>query len=466
MDVDTPLSTLSYPLIAGYRIGEQIGGGGFSRVFRAIDDAKGRVAACKVVNLDGQDGFAPSRKDLQKEVQVHKSLKSSNILEFLHYELLESGKTQYVPGLYMLLELAVGGDLFDKIAPDVGVPEDLAKFYFAQLHAAVAFIHSKGVAHRDLKPENLLLAANGNLKLSDFGLCAVYKYKGKKRLLSGRCGSLPYVAPELGGQGGYEAEPVDVWGMGIVLVTMLVGNTPWDEPSETTSPEYRAYLAGQLWEYEPWNKICGAARDLVKKLLAVDPSCRIHLDDIPSHTWCLTPSQLTREQLPEALTQGLRSTGMMAVADPTFKDASYAVHRSQRVFGDSQWGSQWNQQESQFMRGTGNLTQGGDYDATTTRFWLNLSPGDAYKVVLSYLATQLPEEGIAARGTYIRVSKAAGSRSVRGTLLFQESDTHAASGQTLVSMRREKGSILHWRAFWWTVVRAPQLECHIVRGDS
>lgn len=58
-------------------------------------------------------------------------------------------------------------------------------------------MHNKGVAHRDIKPENLLLAANGNLKISDFGLCAVFKYKGKERTLSGRCGSLPYVAPEV-----------------------------------------------------------------------------------------------------------------------------------------------------------------------------------------------------------------------------------------------------------------------------
>jgi serine/threonine-protein kinase Chk1 len=68
------------------------------------------------------------------------------------------------------------------------------------------------------------LAANGNLKITDFGLCAVYKYKGKERLLSGRCGSLPYVAPELGSAGGYSAEPVDIWGMGVVLFTMLVGS--------------------------------------------------------------------------------------------------------------------------------------------------------------------------------------------------------------------------------------------------
>lgn len=81
-----------------------------------------------------------------------------------------------------------------------------------------------------------MLAANGNLKLTDFGLCAVYRYKGKERTLSGRCGSMPYVAPEvsreldpvlipqLGEAGGYAAEPVDVWGMGIVLFTMLVGS--------------------------------------------------------------------------------------------------------------------------------------------------------------------------------------------------------------------------------------------------
>ena len=84
------------------------------RVFRAIDDVHSKVAACKVVNLfiSPSLGYGtPNVKELQKEVQVHKSLKHAYILEFLHSEVVESG----VPGLYMLLELAVGGDLFDKI---------------------------------------------------------------------------------------------------------------------------------------------------------------------------------------------------------------------------------------------------------------------------------------------------------------------------------------------------------------
>lgn len=105
------------------------------------------------------------------------------------------------------------------------------------------YIHREGVCHRDLKPENIMLDAAGVLKISDFGLCSVYKLKesGKTRLLSERCGSLPYIAPEacisrlspvhevstafkLAGNSPYKAEPIDVWGIGVILFTMLVGS--------------------------------------------------------------------------------------------------------------------------------------------------------------------------------------------------------------------------------------------------
>jgi serine/threonine-protein kinase Chk1 len=126
---------LKYPVVHGYRIGEEIGGGGFSkyihprhypyqadsdRVFRAIDDTNSKVAACKVVNLFISPSLGvgtPNIKELQKEVQVHKSLKNQYILEFLHSEILDKEKEKegWIPGLYLILELAVGGDLFDKI---------------------------------------------------------------------------------------------------------------------------------------------------------------------------------------------------------------------------------------------------------------------------------------------------------------------------------------------------------------
>ncbi|WVR08050.1 hypothetical protein IAU60_005095 [Kwoniella sp. DSM 27419] len=481
MDVEE--GSLRYPLIHGYRIGEEIGGGGFSKVFRAIDDAHSLIAACKVVNLFISPTLGhgtPNVKELQKEVQVHKALRNPYILEFIHSEVVEKDRERegYVPGLYMVLELAVGGDLFDKIAPDVGVPEDLAKFYFAQMASGMEYIHSKGIAHRDLKPENLLLAANGNLKISDFGLCAVFRHKGKTRLLSGRCGSLPYVAPELGGPAGqgYAAEPVDIWGMGVVLYTLLVGNTPWDEPSDN-SPEFCAYRTGEILSYDPWTRIRGQTRAILLAMLTLNPNERITMEQIKTHPWCMTPSQLSREQIPDALTQGLRSTGMMAIADPSFGSSAsqaYAASRSQRVMTESQWGSQFNQQESQFMRMTGNITQSGDLNTSTTRFWLQLSPAHALQLMTQYLQSELGEDNVQPRqsrsdpagGGYIRIVKPAGAKSVQGVVVVKGSDALSQEGQSLVNMRREKGSILHWRAFWWTIVRNQHIEQYVVRGDQ
>lgn len=106
--------------------------------------------------------------------------------------------------------------------PDVGMPAWEAQRYFKQLLSAVEYLHSRGVAHRDLKPENLLLDENDNLKVTDFGMATVYRLQGKERCLDKRCGTLPYVAPEVLTRP-YHAEPADVWSCGIILVAMLAG---------------------------------------------------------------------------------------------------------------------------------------------------------------------------------------------------------------------------------------------------
>lgn len=97
-----------------------------------------------------------------------------------------------------------------------------AQKYFKQLISAVEYLHSKGIAHRDLKPENLLLDENDNLKVSDFGLATIYRFRGKERCLEKRCGTLPYVAPEVLLHP-YHAEPADIWSCGIILVALLAG---------------------------------------------------------------------------------------------------------------------------------------------------------------------------------------------------------------------------------------------------
>jgi len=97
-----------------------------------------------------------------------------------------------------------------------------AQKYFRQLISGVEYLHSRGVTHRDLKPENLLLDDNDNLKISDFGLATIFSMQGKERLLEKKCGTLPYVAPEVLVRP-YHAEPADVWSCGIILVALLAG---------------------------------------------------------------------------------------------------------------------------------------------------------------------------------------------------------------------------------------------------
>ena len=85
------------------------------------------------------------------------------------------------------------------------------------------YLHEKGVVHRDIKPENLLLTEGEVLKLSDFGLATVFRHNDKERLLERRCGTMPYIAPEVLCKSRYNAMPADTWSCGMVLLAMLVG---------------------------------------------------------------------------------------------------------------------------------------------------------------------------------------------------------------------------------------------------
>ncbi|KAE8220298.1 hypothetical protein CF319_g6157 [Tilletia indica] len=164
---------------------------------------------------------------LQKEVHIHRVLRHDAILRFLGAEevrTVDGSPSVAAAGLYIVLELAPGGDLFDRIPPFSGLDEDAARKYFRQLYSGLAYMHRHGVAHRDIKPENLLLGADGRLKISDFGCCTIYRYQGKERVLHGPCGTLPYMPPE-SLTGGYRGEAFDVWSAGAILFTLLAGGT-------------------------------------------------------------------------------------------------------------------------------------------------------------------------------------------------------------------------------------------------
>lgn len=193
------------------------------------------------------------------------------------------------------MELADGGDLFDKIESDAGVGENIAHVYFTQLVKGIAYMHTKGVAHRDIKPENILLSETGDLKLADFGLATLFQYEGKRKLCTTACGSPPYTAPEVANcdtkammrsGGGYSGDLVDIWSCGVVLFVLLAGNTPWDEPKDT-SYEFHEYITsnGRPEGDELWERLPPGTLSLLRGMMRVDVSARFSLETVSQHPW-------------------------------------------------------------------------------------------------------------------------------------------------------------------------------------
>ncbi|OAL48764.1 serine/threonine-protein kinase-like protein chk1 [Pyrenochaeta sp. DS3sAY3a] len=272
-------------------VSKTIGQGAYASIRKAVPhNAPKPVIAIKFINKD--HAFRQGRltpKQINIELILHKHLgKHQNIIHFL-------GSGEDALWTWIAMELAEGGDLFDKIEADEGVGEDIAHLYFSQMMSAVGYMHSRGVAHRDIKPENVLLSAEGDLKLSDFGLAALFKKDGKLRLCNTVCGSPPYIAPEIvsGRRSmradvldvGYEANICDIWSCGIVLFVLLVGNTPWDEPT-LRSEEFKEYVqTGGHTTDELWESLPPSIVSLLRGMLKIDPKERFSLDEVRQHPW-------------------------------------------------------------------------------------------------------------------------------------------------------------------------------------
>lgn len=260
------------------------------------------VIAVKFINKE--HAFAKSRlkpKQVELEISLHARV-SGHVNVIRH---LSSGSDS--AWVWIAMELAEGGDLFDKIEADEGVGEDIAHFYFKQLIDAISWCHGKGVAHRDIKPENMLLSESGNLKLADFGLATMFRnpQTGKKKTHGLVCGSPPYIAPEIVQVGeenkkrrhgedkfGYIADTADIWSCAIVLFVLLVGNTPWDVPDVNQSDEFYHFCRTMgRPDDELWARIPSEAISLLRGLLRANPEERYTLDDIRIHTWFTRPNK-------------------------------------------------------------------------------------------------------------------------------------------------------------------------------
>lgn len=258
--------------VEGWTLSQTLGEGAYGEVKLLTNATTGEAVAMKIVNLEKHP---EARTSLRKEVCIHRMLTNPQIIRFW-------GHRREASLEYIFLEYASGGELFDRIEPDVGMPVWEAQKYFKQLLSGVEYLHGLGIAHRDLKPENLLLDEQDNLKITDFGLATMFRLQGKERLLEKRCGTLPYVAPEVLMKP-YFAQPADVWSCGIILVAMLAGELPWDKAA-SDCPEYMAWKDGKFTQ-SPWNKLDNMSLSLLRKILAPLPSSRSTIEQIKSHRW-------------------------------------------------------------------------------------------------------------------------------------------------------------------------------------
>ncbi len=232
----------------------------------------------KIIKIKSSEEQTTNSKDTIKQINILKTLDHPNIIKI--YEFYSTEKY-----IYIINELCTGGELFNRIVEVKYFSESTACFIMRQLLSAVAYCHEKGVIHRDLKPENILIENSEdknkeyfNIKIIDFGTCEILKNKK----LTEKIGTSFYIAPEVL-KNGYN-EKCDLWSCGVILYILLFGSPPFYGKNEKET--FQKILDGNVsFKHKLWSKISEEAKNLVTKLLEVDPNKRLSAAQALEHVW-------------------------------------------------------------------------------------------------------------------------------------------------------------------------------------
>ncbi|KAJ3033404.1 hypothetical protein HDV00_006370 [Rhizophlyctis rosea] len=281
-------------MISIYKIGKTIGQGTYGKVRMGINTTTDEKVAIKLIEKS-QIQSPKQVARLQREIRFLKLLHHPHIVKV--HEVIET--TDFI---YIMMEYAAGGELFDYIVMAKRVKEREAREFFRQVLSAVDYCHKNAVIHRDLKPENLLLDDRKIIKIIDFGFGNNFTSEG---LLDTFCGSPFYAAPEMILGKKYEGPEVDMWSLGVILFALLCGHLPFDDDNmkelykkiasgSYTCPDYLMPSKFRRIEgQEPYSAFGNHsttlkttdARHLIGRLITVDPKERATLPEVLAHPW-------------------------------------------------------------------------------------------------------------------------------------------------------------------------------------
>uniref|UniRef100_A0A1I7XZZ4 Ribosomal protein S6 kinase n=1 Tax=Steinernema glaseri TaxID=37863 RepID=A0A1I7XZZ4_9BILA len=285
-----------------YDVKEVLGEGSYSTCKRCIQKATRQEYAVKIITK--------SKRDASEEIDI--------LLRYSHHPNISTLYCVYEDSeyAYLVQELCAGGELLERIIAEKQFSEREASAVLSKLASVLSFLHSNQVVHRDLKPSNVMFRSDARdadaIRVIDFGFAK--QLRADNGLLMTPCYTAQFVAPEVLKKQGYDRS-CDVWSLGVILYTMLSGEAPFatgvnDTPSEILSRvgEGRFSMSGGNW-----NKVSDLAKDLVRRMLHVDPSKRLPARQILQHPWIVQRHQLPNttlhySQKPSAIKGAIDST--------------------------------------------------------------------------------------------------------------------------------------------------------------
>uniref|UniRef100_A0A914HUD4 Aurora kinase n=1 Tax=Globodera rostochiensis TaxID=31243 RepID=A0A914HUD4_GLORO len=250
-----------------FEIGKPLGRGKFGTVYLARERETKYLIALKVLFKKDMDKHGVAHQ-MKREIEIQYHLRHPNILRLYGYFYDDDR-------IYLALEYAARGAVFGLLRKNIKFTVGNSARMIYQLADALRYCHSRNVIHRDIKPENLLINTNGDLKIADFGW-SVHAPSSKRTTM---CGTLDYLPPEMILNKEHD-KFVDNWSVGVLLYEFLNGKPPFEHDKHADTLN-----AIRKVNYHFASSFPKGAREIVSKLLVLEPSARMSLEDVQNHPW-------------------------------------------------------------------------------------------------------------------------------------------------------------------------------------